>query len=151
MQVAPASVADERARRACVPLCPLVCDRAQARGESLVCAMHAARAAARRAKSQCRRNLLYPGSLRSWKGLFWRWKGVRPETRLVVAKSGAMARFMMMEMEMSVRSLLQTVQKQVRARMLSSASLLIIIVAVHSRTHSQLTPFQPYLYTGVAG
>ncbi|KAF8490518.1 hypothetical protein F5888DRAFT_1807995 [Russula emetica] len=31
---APASVADARARQACAPLCPLACDRAQARGKS---------------------------------------------------------------------------------------------------------------------
>jgi hypothetical protein len=60
-------------------------------------------------------------------GSFLEMEGRRPETRLVVDKSGVMAGVVIMLVEVSARNLSQTVQKQVRAQILCSASPLLIV------------------------
>jgi hypothetical protein len=65
-----------------------------------------------------------------WKGLFWRWKAVQLEMRLVVGKSGAMSRVMTMLMGVLAKNLSQTIQKQVRAQILYSASHLLIVMLI---------------------
>lgn len=66
--------------------------------------MHVARAATRKARS-----LLCPGSLPMRKDLFWRWKAVRLEMRLVAGKSGVVARIVTILMEVLAKNLRQIV------------------------------------------